>query len=290
MLFSNQTMFLSEKYGLERAVDIMIDAGYPAIDISMFDLNACPFTDGYRETASRIKARADSAGVRFVQAHAPFGKYEYYLEKCVPLFPRVFEFCKLLGIPNIVVHPVMKGPYYGNAEEHFDINMKFYRAIAPLARTNGVKICIENMWGRHHITGRICDQVCADPYELCRYYDELADPDTFTVCLDLGHVALCGREPEDAIRIIGKERLGAIHAHDVDYVSDLHTLPGAGRMNWDNICRSLGEIDYRGSFNMEADEFFRGFPEEHYPSVARFMADTASVLAQKVDLYRIESK
>ena len=34
MLFSNQTEFLSGKYGLVRAVEMMIEAGYPAIDIT----------------------------------------------------------------------------------------------------------------------------------------------------------------------------------------------------------------------------------------------------------------
>ena len=288
MIFSNQTAFLSEKYGLERAVEMMIEAGYPAIDITMWDTKSCPFTDDYREVAARLRDMADEKGVSFIQAHAPFGGgYDNYINNLIPLFPRAFEFCKLLGIRDIVVHPIMKGHYYGYEAEHFDMNMKFYRAIAPLARTNGVRIAIENMWDRHPKTGRICDHVCADPHELVRYYDTLNAPEIFTVCLDLGHVALCGREPEDAVRIIGRERLGCIHAHDVDYVSDLHTLPGAARINWDNVCRALGEIDYTGSFNMEADEFFRGFMEEHYPAVARFMADTARCLANKIDLYRV---
>ena len=108
----------------------------------------------------------------------------------------------------------------------------------------------------------------------------------FTVCLDIGHVALCGREPEDAIRIIGRDRLGCIHAHDVDYISDLHVLPGTSKINWDAVARALGEIDYRGSFNMEADRFFDGFMEEHFPTVAKFMADTARIIANKIDLYR----
>ena len=287
MLFSNQTEVLSEKYGLVRAVEMMVEAGYPAIDITMWDTKACPFTDDYREIAAALCEIKERTGVRFIQAHAPFGgKSERYLGELVPLFPRAFEFCSLLGIENIVIHPVMNGHYYGHEEEYFEMNMKFYRALAPLSRTHGVKIAIENMWDRHPVTGRICDHVCADPYELCRYYDELGDPEVFTVCLDLGHVALCGREPEDAIRIIGHDRLGCIHAHDVDYVADLHTLPGAAKIKWDNVARALGEIDYKGSFNMEADRFYDGFMEEHYPAVTRFMADTARVIASKIDLYR----
>ena len=280
-------MFLADKYGIVRAVEMMIEAGYPAIDISMFNLNAPPFTDDYREVAHTLRAMADDAGVRFVQAHAPFGGgYDRYLNELLPLFPRAFEFCSLLGIESIVVHPIMRGHYYGHEEEHFEMNMKFYRAIAPLARTNKVKIAIENMWDTHPVTHRICDHVCADPYELCRYYDELADPEVFTICLDLGHVALCGREPEDAIRIIGRDRLGCIHAHDVDYISDLHTLPGTAKLNWDAISHALGEIDYSGVFNMEADCFYNGFLEEHYPAVTKFMADTARIIANKIDLYR----
>ncbi len=287
MIFSSQTEFLAPKYGLVRAVEMLMDAGYPAIDISMFDTSAPPFTDNYREVAAVLRRMADESGVRFIQAHAPFGGgYDNYLNNLVPLLPRAFEFCSILGIENIVVHPIMKGHFYGHEKEHFDMNMRFYSALAPLSRTNHVKIAIENMWDTHHVTGRICDHVCADPHELVRYYDTLNDPEVFTICLDIGHVALCGREPEDAIKIIGHDRLGCIHAHDVDYVSDLHTLPGASKLNWDNICRALGEIDYKGSFNLEADYFFRGFMEEQYPTVARFMADTTRTLADKVDLYR----
>ena len=287
MLFSSQTEFLAPKYGVERAVDMLIEAGYPAIDISMFDTSACPFTDDYQKIAHRLRAKADSVGVRFIQAHAPFGGgYDNYINNLVPLFPRAIEFCSILGIQNIVVHPIMRGHYYGHEEEHFELNMRFYTALAPLARTNNVRIAIENMWDRHPVTGRICDHVCAPPEELIKYYDTLNDPETFTVCLDLGHVALCGREPEDAVRVIGKDRLGCIHAHDVDYVADLHTLPGVAKINWDNVCRALGEIDYQGSFNLEADMFFKGFPEEHYPTVARFMAETAKRMADKIDLYR----
>ena len=129
-----------------------------------------------------------------------------------------------------------------------------------------------------------------DPNELARMYDTLADPEAFTVCLDLGHVALCRREPEDAIRIIGKERLGALHVHDVDYSSDLHTLPGTSKLKWDKICKALAEVDYQGSFNLEADNFFVGFPKCHYETVAKFMADTCKMFVNQIELIKKELK
>lgn len=288
MLYSTQTLHLSKKYGLEKAVDMLIQSKYPAIDVTFYDFNAitCGY-DSYKDLARAVKTGADSAGVKFIQAHAPFGGgYENYTQKIIPDFPRIFDFCSILGISDIVVHPLQCGRYYGNEEKLFHMNMEFYTSLIPIAKNNGVRIAIENMWQRHPVTKRICDDVCAPPEELARYYDELAGSGVFTVCLDIGHVALCGREPEDAIRILDSERLGCIHAHDVDYVDDLHTLPGVGKINWANVCKALADINYSGSFNLEADEFFRGFFPEQYQSASDFMAQTAKFFAEKIDSLR----
>ncbi len=287
MLYSTQTLELARVFGILPAIDILADAGFSALDLSL-DGELAQILDGdYISAALEIKKRADERGVRFIQAHAPFGGgYDYYLGTTVPKFPAMFEVCKILGIENVVIHPLQTGRYYGNEDKLFDMNLKFYSALAPLAKASGVRIAIENMWQRHPITKSICDDVLAPPEELCKMYDALADPSAFTVCLDIGHVALCGREPEDAIKIIGRERLGTLHVHDVDYVSDLHTLMGVGKINWDNVCRALGEIDYTGSFNLEADFFLRGFAPELLPDASRFMAKVAKSLADKVDLYR----
>jgi sugar phosphate isomerase/epimerase len=116
-------------------------------------------------------------------------------------------------------------------------------------------------------------------------YDVLCDPEAFTVCLDIGHVALCGREPDDAIRTIGS-RLGCLHVHDVNYREDLHTLPGASKVNWDKVCRALAQVDYQGSFNMESDAFYLGFIPEQHKTVTKFMADIARSFAEKVEEYK----
>jgi sugar phosphate isomerase/epimerase len=142
------------------------------------------------------------------------------------------------------------------------------------------------MWQNRPVTGYICDDVCADPRELNRYYDALNDPEAFTVCLDLGHVALCGREPQDAIRTIGHDRLGALHVHDVDYVHDLHTLPGSARINWDAVCRALADIDYKGEFTLESDGFLNKYDVEFRPTATRFMADVCKHLTGKIEAYK----
>ena len=284
MLYSSQNATLNCRIGLERSVDVMMDAGYPCIDLSLFSHNEYLFEDGWQETARRLREKADARGVLFNQAHAPFGGgYDHYTSVLIPQFPRVFAFCEILGVKQIVVHPLQKGRYYGREQELFDMNMEFYRSLIPLADAHGIRIAIENMWQGHPVTHRICDDVCANPHELAAYYDTLNDPKHFTVCLDIGHVALCGREPEDAIRILGHDRLGALHVHDVDYVSDLHQLPGMGKINWDNVLGALADIHYKGELTLEADSFLHRFDEAHLPTAVRFMADTAGYMARKLE-------
>ena len=130
-------------YGLERGLELMMDAGFPAIDLNLGDNNEYLFREDWRETADRIKALADRRGVVFNQAHAPFGGgYAHYTEVLVPQMPRVFAFAGRVGIRQVVVHPLQRGRYYGHEQELFDMNMEFYRSLAPYAREAGVRIAI----------------------------------------------------------------------------------------------------------------------------------------------------
>ena len=288
MLYSSPAYHFADRVGTEKAMQMLMDAGFPALDMSFFDDYSETLGADGKALAKRLRADADARGVVYNQAHAPFqGTYDFFMENQLPNFPRVFEFCSILGVKNIVVHPIKNCRYYGNEEKLFHMNVEYYRSLAPLAKDNGVKIAIENIFTRHPVVQRnICPSVGADPHEHARLFDTLADPEAFTLCLDVGHAALCGKEPEDVIRVLGRERLGALHVHDVDYIDDLHTLPGVGKLHWDAICRSLGEIDYAGELTLEAVNFVRRYPVEFLPTVLRFMNDTAKMYADKVDFYR----
>jgi len=288
MLYSSQTHNIVAAFGLEKGIEMMASSGFTALDLTMFANNEYLFEDDYKETAKKIKKIADDKGVPFTQAHAPFGGgYENYTTNLVPQMPRVFEFAGLLGIKQVVVHPLQQGRYYGREQLLFEMNMEFYESLKHYAKESGVKIAIENMWQRHPKNQNIVDDVCADPNELVKYYDTLNDPDAFTICLDLGHVALCGREPQDAIRIIG-DKLGALHVHDVDYRGDLHTLPGVSKINYDAVCKALADIDYKGDFTLEADNFLINYDKDFKPVALKFMADCAKHYVDKIEAYKAE--
>jgi len=288
MLFANYTSWLSERFGVEKSVEMIADAGFPAVDISMMKLPDPPFCEDWRDLAKRLNKFAEKRGITYIQAHAPVGKWDYYIENVIPMLPDVIEFAGLVGIPNLVVHPIMRGYYYDDKDAMFAENIEFYKSIAPIAKKHGVKIALENMWQRHRVSNHIGDCIGADPHELVRLHDTLDDPEAFTICLDIGHVAICAREPEDAIRVIGGERLGCIHAHDVDYVSDLHIQPGLGKIRWDRVCRALADVDYKGPFTLEAGRTYQNLDDEVIPSVLKFMADQTRHLADKVEKYKAE--
>jgi sugar phosphate isomerase/epimerase len=160
--------------------------------------------------------------------------------------------------------------------------MKFYRDLLPYAKEYGVKIAIENMWRNEPKRKYICPSACGTAKDLARYIDTL-DDDTFVACLDLGHCGLVGEEAQDAIRILGHDRLKALHVHDNNYREDTHTLPMMSMMEWDEICKALADIKYDGDFTFEADAFLRYVPKDFKPTACKFMADTGRYLISKIE-------
>ncbi len=291
MRISTQTNVAHRRFGMPDAVRVLKEAGFDAYDFSMFhDPDKNPvFTDGWREHLSEIKAAADAVGIVCNQAHAPFpssksdeAENRAYNDTIFERLVRSVEAAAFLGADAIVIHPVQHLPYHKNAEKLFDMNMDFYRSLAPYAKRQGIKIALENMWQTDPRRKIIWDSTCATAEEFIRYFDTLADPEVFTCCLDLGHCGLSGYEAAGMIRALGADRLGALHIHDNDHLRDAHTLPYLGRMDWKEIMKALGEIGYKGDFTYEADCFLQSMPTELLPDAYRFMVKTAQYMMNMI--------
>ena len=288
MIYSTNTGRILAPYGKEdikRGLEMILDAGFPAADISLYDDYGFAIGEERQEYAALIRECVSSRGATVNQAHAPFSSTEEYTDRIIPELPRIIEFAAAVGAKVIVVHPIQDKPYFSNKKELFERNIEFYSSLAPYAKKFGIKIGLENMWMRRPVSNYIDDSIYADPHELAEAYDILSDPEAFTVCLDLGHVALCGRDPSSAIEILGS-RIGALHVHDVDFVHDSHTLPGQGKIDWDSVCRSLAKIDYKGDFTLEAGCFYQGYPKELWPSALKFMSEVARYYSERVEEYK----
>jgi len=78
MLLSTQTELFGKKFGDEQAVRLLCEAGFDALDLSLFRLTIPehPFNQsGYVKYVENLKQIAESYGVCFDQAHAPFPSY-----------------------------------------------------------------------------------------------------------------------------------------------------------------------------------------------------------------------
>lgn len=287
MILSTQNDLIARTCGYIKSIEILSKAGYDAIDLSLFGTVAAdnfPFGDNDINFARELGKIAEANGVFFNQAHAPFASQKLgddeYNKVMAEKIKRAIEIACELKIRQIIVHPVCG---FDNTPDCISYNLDFYNSLVPYYKGTGLKIAIENMWG--HDGNRIVPNHFSLSHELNECYDAL-DSEYFTVCLDLGHSPLVGEDPAEAIRAIGHDRLGALHVHDVDGINDLHTLPGVSKINWDEVCKALAEIDYKGEFTYEADNFFRGFDKEFYPEVAAFMCKVGRSLISKIESYK----
>lgn len=286
MLLSTSIAIYLHQLSPEETVDMLAEAGFTALDFGFFnaryyakDLDGRFFTE--------LRKKAEDKGLVFNQAHAPFPSGVGKPDRDEEIFADIVRSMKnasLLGAKNIVVHPVQYLVYAndGVPEKLFELNVAFYNRLKPYCEEYGIRVAVENMWQDKELAGR-CDtrighSTCSTPAEFIRYMDAL-DSKSFTACLDLGHAMLVHEKPEDFIRALGHDRLGALHVHDTDGNRDLHTLPFYGGMGyWDRITDALRDIGYVGDLTYEAENFLAPLPKELYGAASRFMAEVGTYL------------
>lgn len=283
MFLSTQTDQTSARFGDIEAIKHLAAAGYDAIDFTMFasyNEQQLFYNADYEEYAYSLLQTAKENGVFFNQAHAPFPSYrvgdEEYNKKTYPKLHRSIEICGILGVKNIIIHPV---DFKGDNKMK---NLAMYRDLLPTAKKAGVKIALENMWGRDPRRGYIIPNVCSVSSEFVEYLDAL-DPEWFTACLDLGHVGLVGENEADFIHALGHEKLTALHVHDTIFTEDSHTLPFCGKMDWTAITKALRDIRYKGDLTFEADNFLKRMPDGFYDTALKYMHDCGRFLISMIE-------
>lgn len=250
------------RYGYRKMHELFGKAGFECTDYGLDRLKndddiLC--SDDFRTEAEAIRKSAESSGLTINQVHAPFTWNNrqwlddgYFEETIFPRIVRTLEIAGIFGAKVAVVHPLHHFTYPGHEEEIFAVNMKYYRRLIPYAKEFGVKIGVENMYQVDPRRKHIIADTCATVPEFLRYIDTL-DSEQIVACLDIGHTTLVEQldEPWDFIRALGHDRLQALHVHDTDYRGDLHTTPYNGIIDWNEVTRALGDIDYQGDFTYE---------------------------------------
>ncbi len=289
MLLSTQTHRYSGYFGDAKAVKMLSQAGFDALDFSMLrmnDDNNILCSDNYREHVMEVRAVAEKAGVAITQAHAPFtfnwsdpGEFDNVI---IPRIVRSIEIASLLGAKLIVVHPLHHLVYKGHEKQIKQANMAYYRSLLPVCEKYDIKIALENMWQKDNRRNCIVQDTCSCPEDFIDYLDTLND-DHFVACLDIGHCVLTGEDPAEMIRALGPKRLQALHIQDNDFLSDAHRIPYTGKIDWNAVTSALGQIGYQGDFTFEADRALSFYDKEFLPTVSRYMVQLGRHMITKIE-------
>ena len=291
MKVSTTTSRIADRFDVFTSIKIIADAGFDAVDFSMFCMNngkECILnTDEYKEHILKVKEYAESLGLHFNQAHAPFPTIkeddEEYNKENLPKVKRAIEIAGLLGIENIVIHPVV---FKENQKEK---NIELYMSLLEDAKTAGVKIALENMFGKMNPeTRKKMPNVCSLGEEFAEYYDALPK-EYFSCCVDIGHCGLVGSTAGEMIRTLGN-RVACLHTHDNNEYDDLHYPPFMFDLDWDDIAKALAEVDYNGYITLESDCVYDQMPLDIVPYMAKYMCEAAKKLGRMVEEYKKELK
>ena len=281
MKLSIENNAIRKKVGDFEAFDMIKNAGFDCVDMSYYwaGEDSPLLNDGYREYAQELRKHLDSLGLSCNQAHAPFDlKAGEAFDLSTPAYRaivRSMESAAILGAKTIIIHSLSATV---NDIVVFDkeYNLEFYRSLLPYCEKFGIKVAVENLFQRDPKRGGYVGKL-GKPEELCAFVRELNSP-WFVACVDIGHAALTGNEPEDFCANMDGNLLQALHVQDGDYRRDAHTLPFLGTFKWDAIMQSLKKIDYKGELTFEVFLYLGNIPKELLPDALTFTYQTGKYL------------
>ena len=271
MKISTEIGSLSNLIGEEKAVEYVAKAGFDAWDYSMFkmirDENYPLAGNNYLSFARKLKKIGLDNGIVCNQSHAPVSSRK----EIMPYLKRALECTAEAGGKICVIHPQNNGSAEENAEMYFEL--------LPIAKECGVKIATENMWNWDDEKGHSSFAACATPESFCKHIKAVND-ENFVACLDIGHAEMKGSDTTapEMIRALGAN-LQALHIHDNDKLNDSHQIPFSMNIDFGEIIKALKEIDYKGYFTLEADQYISAYTKENAFEGAKNLCASAKKLA-----------
>ena len=220
------------RYGIAEGAKKAREHGYDCFDFGGFVNTETEFfnlpEEKFKAELINYKRLIEAEGITVWQAHSPWRHPardftpEERAER-LDCFLKAIRGASYLGASHFVLHPIM--PFGTNSpenpEEMRDINAEFMKRLYEEAKEYGVRyIDVENLPFPKLPINHTCQ--CLD---FAKRMNAETGSDTFKVCLDTGHANFCGENPADAVRMLGKEYLGALHIHDNNGKADQHLTP-----------------------------------------------------------------
>jgi sugar phosphate isomerase/epimerase len=284
MKIGTESMIFREKTDERRCLELIAGAGFDCVDYSMFNLaGKSPdwlLADDYLSRAAETKKMLAEVGLECYQGHAPFRlTWDGARDESNPDYLgilRALEYAGIIGCSRVVVHGIGQS----RDVDIVKFNQEFYLSLEPYARKAGVKIAVENLFRHDEFHPHLLKRI--DAAELTGILSGLPS-DCFTGCLDVGHAAICGTEPDEFLRSIPKGLITCLHVQDNDRTKDLHLLPYISQLRMAEFLAALKEYGYDGVFNLETSHFYRNIPVELLPAALRFAAETARYMVRQLE-------
>lgn len=274
-------LYTPDMAAFEQELRQLKEIGFDCIDYQGFvDTNTELFAtedSAFDAYVCAHKAIAQTVGITIHQVHGPWrwptvddsaeGRAERF-EKMT----KAIRGTALLGCDRMILHNIMPqkridtDPAYVRA-----INKEFFTRLCAYASDFGVTICLENM--------PFPCQSLARPHQTLSLVRELG-LENFRVCLDTGHAQVLNTKPGDAVRLIGKDDLFALHVHDNDGLRDRHWLIGDGVIDWIDFGNALREIGFDGCFSIESKISKTLSPEERKTVLQRLYRSAKQIIGE----------
>ena len=258
MKTSTEIQSTANLVGYEKAIELIAKAGFDAWDFSMCKMarligserktvvgDYALTTDGYADYAKKLKQIGLDNGITCNQSHAPFPSFDktiqYYIKRAI-------ECSAIAGAEICVVHPIN---YYSPEK-----NADFYRELLDFAKQHNVKIATENMYGWDCVNGTAIPHACAWADNFLAHLNAVND-DYFVACVDIGHAEMKGaRSSATDIIYTLKDKVQALHIHDVDLIHDNHATPFTLKIDYAPIVKALKDVNYKGYLTLEVDNHY----------------------------------
>lgn len=271
--------------GMEKAVELYAKAGFDAWDFTMIDMcrvdkkTMLPLPVENKMNGSQYLAFARELrkigldnGIVCNQSHAPFPVKAPAVHD---FLKRAIECTAEAGGKICVIHP--------DNDKSAEENAELFLELLPFAKGCGIKIATENMWNWDNEKKESSFAACATGEDFKKHIDIVGD-DSFVACLDIGHAEMrgSGDGAVNMIRTLG-HRIEALHIHDNDRHYDSHQIPFSMDVDFTSIVKALKEIDYKGYFTLEADNYLNDYTEENVFEGMQNLAKSAMKLADMFD-------
>ena len=227
---------------------------------------------GDPELLPAVSRELEAAGLRFLDAHAPYGPrwdlnapYESDRAAQSARLKAVMEIVASLGLDTMTMHmgTDLIAPEL-SAQQHFDRSCAMLETLLPTAERLGITICLENGMIRNYRTSTLLAVL------------EKFQSDHLGFCFDSGHCNLKIRTHYAESEKYAS-RMIALHLHDNDGTGDLHQPPFTGTFNWEWLAEVLKKADYSMPLNFEINQrrspFYHPEKSDHTDDLRAFLAD-----------------